>query len=119
MAPAVTDQANLLDIARSAWRNVADGHGGSRSSKSEGERRRGDSQFDDVHVRSNVGILSLLERKGSKFLPIRPAICVRDIALPAQFKLLLDKQASVPRTCSVIWRNAFTVGVKFLPTVVS
>jgi hypothetical protein len=28
------------------------------------------------------------------------------IALPAQFKLLLDKQAGVQRNCSVIWRNA-------------
>ena len=55
-------------------------------------------------------------------LDVSPAgarVDATDIALPRQFKLLLDKQAGVTRNCSVIWRNAFTVGVKFLPTAVS
>ena len=47
-------------------------------------------------------------------LNISPAgarVDATDIALPAQFKLLLDKQAGVLRNCSVIWRNAFTVNI--------
>jgi hypothetical protein len=51
--------------------------------------------------------------------PAGARVDAKDIALPAQFKLLLDKQAGVLRTCSVIWRNAFTVGVRFLPAAVS
>jgi hypothetical protein len=41
-----------------------------------------------------------------------------DIALPLYFKLFFDTQAMVSRNCAVIWRDAFTVGVKFLPTAV-
>ncbi len=55
-------------------------------------------------------------------LDVSPAgarVDATDIALPFQFKLLLDKQIGVTRNCAVIWRNAFTVGVKFLPTAVS
>jgi hypothetical protein len=54
-------------------------------------------------------------------LDVSPAgarVDARDIALPSQFKLLLDEQIGVARNCAVIWRNAFTVGVKFLPTAV-
>ena len=54
-------------------------------------------------------------------LDISPAgarVDAKDIALPGQFKLLLDKQAGILRTCTVIWRNAFTVGVRFLPSAV-
>jgi hypothetical protein len=55
-------------------------------------------------------------------LDVSPAgarVDAKDIALPSQFKLLLDKQIGVTRNCSVIWRNAFTVGVRFLPTAVT
>jgi hypothetical protein len=51
--------------------------------------------------------------------PAGARVDAKDIALPVQFKLLLDKQAGMLRTCSVIWRDAFTVGVRFLPSAVS
>jgi hypothetical protein len=57
-----------------------------------------------------------------RVLDVSPAgarVDARDIALPLRFKLLFDKQAGITRNCSVIWRSAFTVGVKFLPTAVS
>lgn len=56
-------------------------------------------------------------------LDVSPAgarVDATDLALPGQFKLvMLDKQAGLLRNCAVIWRNAFTVGVKFLPTAVT
>lgn len=52
------------------------------------------------------------------FSPAGARVDARDVALPLRFKLLFDTQAGVTRNCSVIWRKAFTVGVKFLPTAV-
>ena len=38
-----------------------------------------------------------------------------DVAIPNGFTLVMDAHGSTTRLCSVIWRDAFTVGVKFMP----
>ena len=84
------------------------------------ERRKYPRKVLTVEARIPTGAFA--ESFRCQVLDVSPAgarVDARDIALPRQFKLLLDKQAGVTRNCSVIWRNAFTVGVKFLPTAVA
>jgi hypothetical protein len=39
----------------------------------------------------------------------------QDVATPNNFTLVLDAHGTTTRLCSVVWRDAFTVGVKFMP----
>jgi hypothetical protein len=42
------------------------------------------------------------------------SIRAHDLALPDEFVLSLNANASVQRHCKVIWRDAFMVGVQFV-----
>jgi hypothetical protein len=42
-------------------------------------------------------------------------ITAADFALPKVFTLFFDRSGSVRRRCKVLWRNGFTVGVRFIP----
>jgi hypothetical protein len=76
----------------------------------------------DLKAEARIPTGAFAEAFRCQVLNISPAgarVDAADIALPAQFKLLLDRQAGILRTCQVIWRNAYTVGVRFLPSAVS
>jgi hypothetical protein len=43
------------------------------------------------------------------------SIMAADFALPKVFTVFFDRSGSVRRRCKVVWRNGFTVGVRFIP----
>lgn len=76
----------------------------------------------DIKAEARIPTGAFAEAFRCHVLNISPAgarVDATDIALPGQFKLLLDKQAGILRTCTIVWRKGFTAGVKFLPSVVS
>jgi hypothetical protein len=47
--------------------------------------------------------------------PAGARVNAEGLALPNSFTLVLDSHGSTTRLCSVMWRDAYTVGVKFIP----
>jgi hypothetical protein len=80
------------------------------------ERRKVPRKALRAPARMRNGFLAAAVR--CEVLDVSPnGACVNadNVATPNSFTLVLDAHGTTTRLCSVVWRNAFTVGVKFMP----